>query len=149
MMIEATNLGHTQAQTATQTKKTKPSIETKRMSLVTSDWHVFELYNEDGVYIGTLSLMPMAASDDEGACPHGPQLWLDIKAPFRLKGYGNEAVDAVLSHDKIMKKHRVINATHLVEQMGLGQALIEAGFLYTGRRTESDQGIYRHMIRIL
>jgi len=109
----------------------------------------------DEALIGTISLTRSACGQEPGLHSFGPNLSVFIAPAHQHQGYASEAVDGLLRRIKKRKLHRVIHAAHFADNLASARLLINADFLYTGRRTtetsRAREGEHQalHMIRLL
>ncbi len=109
----------------------------------------------DGRLAGVLSLSAPGAEKRDGIHNFGPDLSVYIDPVFQGRGYAQEAIDGLLGQLRGEERHRVVHAMHFVDNEAYARTLINAGFLYTGRRTLerslAREGEHQalHMIRIL
>lgn len=97
--------------------------------------------------VGVISLDRHASSDS--IHNFGPTLSVYIASAFQGRGYAQEAIDGLLGKLRREDRHRVVHAMHTVDNVAAARTFINAGFLYTGRRTHEGQAQALHMIRIL
>lgn len=105
--------------------------------------------------IGVVSLTKSACGAPAGIHTFGPNLSVFIAPAYQGQGFALEAVDGLLRWVKKRGLHRIIHAAHFADNEPSGRLLINADFLYTGRRT-METSLARdgeheawHMIRIL
>lgn len=105
--------------------------------------------------IGVVSLTKSACGAPAGIHTFGPNLSVFIAPAYQGRGFALEAVDGLLRWVKKRRLHRVIHAAHFADNEPSGRLLVNADFLYTGRRTMETSlardGEHQalHMIRIL
>lgn len=110
---------------------------------------------EDDQLIGVVSLTKSACGQPNGLHAFGPNLSVFIAPAHQGQGYAQEAVDGLLRWVKKRKVYRVIHAAHFADNEPSGRLLINADFLYTGRKTletslaRAGEHLALHMIRIL
>ena len=111
--------------------------------------------NEHERLMGVVSLTRSACGAPRGIHMFGPNLSVFIAPSHQGQGFAQEAVDGLLRWVKKRKLHRIIHAAHFADNEPSGRLLINADFLYTGRRTMETslarEGEHQalHMIRIL
>lgn len=110
---------------------------------------IFGVHASEDRLIGVVSLG--RSSGGQGRLHmFGPTLGVSIAPEFQGRGYGTEAVGALINHAARHGGYRVLHAMHVSDNTVASRLLVRAGFLYTGRRTlESDGQEALHMIRLL
>ena len=109
----------------------------------------------DDTLIGVISLTKSACGAPAGIHTFGPNLSVFIAPAHQGNGYALEAVDGLLRWVKKRKVYKVIQAAHFADNDPSGRLLINADFLYTGRKTmetslaRDGEHLALHMIRIL
>lgn len=122
------------------------------MSAKFTHWAIREEHER---LIGVVSLTKSACGAPAGIHTFGPNLSVFIAPSHQGQGFAQEAVDGLLRWVKKRHLHRVIHAAHFADNEPSGRLLINADFLYTGRRTMETSlardGEHQalHMIRIL
>lgn len=110
---------------------------------------------DDEALIGVVSLTLSSCGAPRGLHSFGPNLSVFIAPAHQGQGYALEAIDGLLRWVKKRKLHKVIHAAHFADNEPSGRLLINADFLYTGRRTMETslarEGEHQalHMIRLL
>lgn len=110
---------------------------------------------EDEQLIGVISLTKSACGTTGGMHSFGPNLSVFIAPTHQGRGYALEAIDGLLRWVKKRKLHRIIQAAHFADNEPSARLLVNADFLYTGRKTmetsRARDGEHQalHMIRIL
>lgn len=110
---------------------------------------------DDEQLIGVVSLTRSACGEPRGLHAFGPNLSVFIAPAHQGQGYALEAVDGLLRWVKKRKVYRIIHAAHFADNEPSGRLLINADFLYTGRKTletslaREGEHLALHMIRIL
>lgn len=110
---------------------------------------------EDEKLIGVISLTRSACGKAPGMHSFGPNLSVFIAPSHQGQGYALEAIDGLLRWVKKRKLHRIIHAAHFADNEPSARLLVNADFLYTGRKTMETSlardGEHQalHMIRIL
>jgi RimJ/RimL family protein N-acetyltransferase len=110
---------------------------------------------DDERLIGIISLTQSACGAVGGIHSFGPNLSVFIAPAWQGQGHAIEATDGLLRWCKKRKLHRIIHAAHFADNEPSASALIQADFLYTGRKTMETslarEGEHQalHMIRIL
>ncbi len=105
--------------------------------------------------IGVVSLTKSACGEPRGLHAFGPNLSVFIAPAHQGRGYALEAVDGLLRWVKKRKVYRIIHAAHFADNDPSGRLLINADFLYTGRKSmetslaREGEHLALHMIRIL
>ena len=105
--------------------------------------------------IGVISLTKSACGAPAGIHTFGPNLSVFVAPSHQGRGFALEAVDGLLRWVKKRRLHRIIHAAHFADNEPSGRLLVNADFLYTGRRTMETSlardGEHQalHMIRIL
>lgn len=105
--------------------------------------------------VGVVSLTKSACGAPAGIHTFGPNLSVFIAPSHQGQGYAQEAVDGLLRWVKKRRLHRIIHAAHFADNEPSGRLLVNADFLYTGRRTletslaRDGEHLALHMIRIL
>ena len=110
---------------------------------------------EDEQLIGIISLTKSTCGKVPGMHSFGPNLSVFIAPAHQGRGYALEAIDGLLRWVKKRKLHRIIHAAHFADNEPSARLLVNADFLYTGRKTmetsRARDGEHQalHMIRIL
>ncbi len=110
---------------------------------------------DDEQLIGIVSLTRSVCGVSPGMHSFGPNLSVFVAPAHQGQGYGQEAIDGLLRWVKKRKLHRIIHAAHFADNDPSGRLLINADFLYTGRKTQetslarAGEHLALHMIRIL
>jgi RimJ/RimL family protein N-acetyltransferase len=110
---------------------------------------------EDERLIGVVSLTKSACGEPRGLHEFGPNLSVFIAPAHQERGYALEAVDGLLRWVKKRKVYRIIHAAHFADNETSGRLLVNADFLYTGRKSQetslarAGEHLALHMIRIL
>ncbi len=110
---------------------------------------------DDEQLIGIVSLTRSVCGVSPGMHSFGPNLSVFIAPAHQGQGYAQEAIDGLLRWVKKRKLHRIIHAAHFADNDPSGRLLINADFLYTGRKTQetslarAGEHLALHMIRIL
>ncbi|ESQ77297.1 GNAT family N-acetyltransferase [Asticcacaulis sp. AC402] len=105
--------------------------------------------------IGVIALTRSACGKTSDLHHFGPHLGIFIAPDHQGQGYAVEAIDGLLRWVKTRHLHKIIHAAHFADNDRGAKTLINAGFLYTGRRTQETaaarDGDHQvlHMIRIL
>ncbi len=109
----------------------------------------------DEALIGIVSLTKSACGAPTGIHTFGPNLSVFVAPSHQGNGYALEAIDGLLRWVKKRKVYKVIHAAHFADNDASGRLLINADFLYTGRKTmetslaRDGEHLALHMIRIL
>lgn len=110
---------------------------------------------EDEQLIGVISLTKSTCGKAPGMHTFGPNLSVFIAPAHQGRGYALEAIDGLLRWVKKRKLHRIVQAAHFADNEPSARLLVNADFLYTGRKTMETSlardGEHQalHMIRIL
>lgn len=110
---------------------------------------------EDEKLIGVISLTRSACGKEPGLHSFGPNLSVFIAPEHQGQGYALEAIDGLLRWVKKRNLHRIVHAAHFADNEPSARLLVNADFLYTGRKTMETslarEGEHQalHMIRIL
>ncbi len=134
---------------------TREDAERLLRKMMATDRTHWAIRLEDERLIGVISLKKTQCGKPAGLDCFGPNLSVFLAPAHQGRGYGVEAIDALLRWCKKRRLHKVVHAAHFADNEGSGRALIAADFLYTGRRTmetsmaRQGEHLALHMIRIL
>lgn len=105
--------------------------------------------------VGVVSLTQSTCGKPRGMHSFGPNLSVFVAPANQGRGYALEAIDGLLRWVKKRKLHKIIHAAHFADNEPSARLLINADFLYTGRKTRETslardgEHLALHMIRIL
>jgi len=105
--------------------------------------------------VGVISLTQSTCGKPRGMHSFGPNLSVFVAPAYQAQGYALEAIDGLLRWVKKRRLHKIIHAAHFADNEASARLLINADFLYTGRKTKETslardgEHLALHMIRIL
>jgi RimJ/RimL family protein N-acetyltransferase len=105
--------------------------------------------------VGVVSLTQSTCGKPRGMHSFGPNLSVFVAPAHQGRGYALEAIDGLLRWVKKRKLHKIIHAAHFADNEPSARLLVNADFLYTGRKTRETslardgEHLALHMIRIL
>ncbi|EGF92278.1 acetyltransferase GNAT family protein [Asticcacaulis biprosthecium C19] len=124
-------------------------------NMMAKPYAYWAIRREDERLIGVISLTRATCGKTPDMHHFGPNLGIFVAPEHQGHGLAVEAIDALLRWVKKRKLHQIIHAAHFADNDKAAQALIQADFLYTGRRTQEastargGEHLALHMIRIL